>query len=72
MKLIRRTVWPDSIVLLSAGLALSSVQVARAAAPDSTARSDSVLEEVVVTATKRSEALQDVPLSVSALSAWWR
>jgi len=69
MKLIRRTVWPDSIVLLSAGLALSSVQVARAAAPDSTARSDSVLEEVVVTATKRSEALQDVPLSVSALSA---
>src|SRR5690349_9239127 len=69
MKLIQRTVWPNSSMLLSAGLALCSGQVALAAPADSSARADSVLEEVVVTATKRSEPLQDVPLSVSALSA---
>ncbi len=33
------------------------------------ARADGVLEEVVVTAQKRSENLQDVPLSISALDA---
>ena len=39
------------------------------AAASLTARADGVLEEVVVTAQKRSENLQDVPMSIAALDA---
>ena len=37
-------------------------------AQDDEAFSDSVLEEVIVTATKRAESIQDVPLSIATLS----
>ena len=37
-------------------------------AQDDEAYSDSVLEEVIVTATKRAESIQDVPLSIATLS----
>ena len=37
-------------------------------AQDNEAYSDGVLEEVIVTATKRAESIQDVPLSIATLS----
>jgi outer membrane receptor protein involved in Fe transport len=49
--------------LLPGGLLLCAATPALAAAPPA------VLEEVVVTATKRAESIQDVPLSVSAVTA---
>ena len=48
-----------------AGLSLSLIATAVAAAQESSVG----LEEVVVTAQKRTESLQDVPVSVSALSS---
>jgi iron complex outermembrane recepter protein len=39
-----------------------------AAAEDSSPSSDSALSEIVVTATRRAERLQDVPMSITALS----
>lgn len=38
-------------------------------AGDAGARSDAVIEEVIVTAQKRSESLQDVPVSITALTS---
>ena len=46
-------------------LAISSVGITLAAAP---ATAQLVLEEVIVTAQKRTESLQDVPISVAAMS----
>ena len=49
--------------------AVSSVLVLAAALPAAwTASAAAVLEEVVVTAQKREQSLQDVPLAVSAIS----
>src|SRR5215208_5828812 len=68
MSPIERTTWSRSAALLQIGVALCLIQAAHAAPADAS-RNDNTLEEVVVTATKRSERLQDVPLSVSVLSA---
>jgi len=53
---------------LSAGI-LTAVPCSATRAADSSAEPSLTLEEVVVTATKRAESLQDVPLSITALSA---
>jgi iron complex outermembrane receptor protein len=66
----QRCLGVSSFALL--GVAVSTAQLARAApAPAALAATapDSILEEVIVTATKRSEPLRDVPLSLSALTA---
>lgn len=49
--------------LIPGGLLLIAITPAQAATPSG------VLEEVVVTATRRAESIQDVPLSVSAVTA---
>jgi len=54
------------IVLAAAGLGWSSAGLA-ADAPDSTPAESSALEEIVVTAEKRVEPLQDVPLTVNVV-----
>jgi iron complex outermembrane recepter protein len=53
---------------LAVQMALSGA-VAATASPSATAQEVAALEEVVVTATRRTESLQDVPLSVAALSS---
>lgn len=70
MNPIHRIIWPGSIALLSTALVRSAAQAVKAATPASyAATADAVLDEVIVTATKRSERLLDVPISVSALTA---
>src|SRR6266480_2979644 len=54
--------------LLVAALAAQPAAAQSAATGARTSRSDA-LEEVLVTATKRTESVQDVPLSITALSA---
>ncbi len=53
-----------SVIPLFASLAFSGLAFAQ----DEEAASEGVLEEVIVTATKRAENLQDVPLSIATLS----
>jgi len=48
---------------------LSTALLIACAAASLPGRADGILEEIVVTAQKRSENLQDVPLSISALDA---
>src|ERR1700682_1177204 len=55
-------------MLLSSGI-LTAVPWSAIPAAGSSAESSSTLKEGLVTATKRSESLQDVPLSITALSA---
>ena len=57
-----------SAAAVSAGLLLSA-PAQRVAAQAPTAGSASLLEEVVVTARRREESLQDLPLSVAAITA---
>jgi iron complex outermembrane receptor protein len=54
--------------VLAAG-ALTGLSAPALAQDQATAASDSGIEEIVVTAEKRSEKLQDVPLAITALSA---
>jgi iron complex outermembrane recepter protein len=49
--------------------ALLALSVALAASQSAIAQTDFVLEEIVVTAQKRQQSLQDVPASVSAITA---
>jgi iron complex outermembrane receptor protein len=59
---IKRCFWPMAV---AGQLVWPAVSIAAAA---DTETSNSALEEVVVTATRRSERLQDVPISVTAFS----
>ncbi|HWK75884.1 MAG TPA: TonB-dependent receptor [Povalibacter sp.] len=52
--------------LLRAAIALPSMTVAGLALAQDTAPGSKVLEEIVVTSTKRAESLKDVPISVAA------
>lgn len=47
----------------------SAVALATIAAPSVSMAQDSVLEEIVVTATKRAQSLQDIPVAVSVTTA---
>src|SRR3569833_3108505 len=65
----RRTAWIRSTMVLQAGAALYAAPAFAATAPAPDRGDASVVEEIVVTATKRAEPLQDVPLAVSAITA---
>jgi len=59
----------SSLVAMAVASAISlSAQAASDSAPDQTKSSDAGLEEVLVTAQKREERLQDVPVPVSTIS----
>ncbi len=60
---IKRCLWP---IVLAGQLAWPALSMAAAAGDADT--SSGALEEVVVTATRRSERLQDVPISVTAFT----
>jgi iron complex outermembrane recepter protein len=63
----RRWAWAVSVAIATAGLGLAAPA---ARAQEQSEASDSLaLAEVVVTARKREESLQDVPLSITAFSA---
>ncbi len=61
---IKRCLWP---IAVAGQLAWPALSMAAAATGDADT-SSGALEEVVVTATRRSERLQDVPISVTAFS----
>ncbi len=65
-RLARTTALTTSIIGLAS--AASAAQAQEAPAPRTTAADQSTVEEVVVTAQKRSQSLQDVPISISAVS----
>jgi len=65
MKLSHHTAW--SAAAISAGLLLSAP--AEQVSAQASAGSASMLEEVIVTARRREETLQDLPLSVAAITA---
>jgi iron complex outermembrane recepter protein len=62
---IKRCLWT---LALTGPLAWPAIGAAAGAAGDAETASSGALEEVVVTATRRSERLQDVPISVTAFS----
>ena len=70
---VRATSRLRTTLLISTALAIPGVALAQAAPPLQTAdaraaATNSGVEEIVVTATKRSESLQNVPISIQALS----
>lgn len=62
----QRSLLPNRFALLAAGAALGTLLSSQAQAQE---QSSDQLPEIVVTAQKRTENLQDVPISVSAFSA---
>ncbi|HEY6619170.1 MAG TPA: TonB-dependent receptor [Steroidobacteraceae bacterium] len=54
--------------IVGMGIAATAMPAMGAAAEDSSPSSDSALSEIIVTATRRAERLQDVPMSITALS----
>jgi len=69
MKSERPVTHPNGCLVLGGSLLCAMAWVAPAAAEDASAQAQGgVLEEIVVTAQKRSERLQDVPVPVTALS----
>lgn len=57
------------VAIVGMGMAATATRPAMgAAAGDSAPSSDSALSEIIVTATRRAERLQDVPMSITALS----
>jgi iron complex outermembrane receptor protein len=65
MTFARRSAWFPFTALLST----AAFHAPQATAAETPPRDMQVLQEIIVTATKRTERLQDVPLSVSAISA---
>ena len=61
--------WLFNLLLLSALLFFSTISPALSAEADSEGQGDFTFEDTVVTSTKRSEKLQDVPQSITAFSA---
>ena len=62
---VSRRLWSAVSVTLRASAALPLLGVV----PAAIAADESVLEEVVVTATRRTESIQDIPVSITAVSA---
>lgn len=69
MKRIFRTSTVASLLIGASAIAVSVPALAQDAAADAPAQSEAQLDEIVVTAQKREQNLQDVPLAISALSA---
>ena len=61
---IQRSVWFPFTALLST----AALHAPLATAAETPPRDMQVLQEIIVTATKRSERLQDVPIAVSAIT----
>ncbi|MEE4659124.1 MAG: TonB-dependent receptor [Halieaceae bacterium] len=55
--------------LIARAIALATLSSASLILPQAVAAQDALLEEIVVTARKREESLQDVPISVTAFTA---
>ena len=51
------------------GVALSSLLITGVGAPTVAAQTDTAIDEIIVTATKREERLRDVPMSISVLGS---
>ena len=67
MTTVQRPAWiPLTVLLHAAGILHASA--ANAAAPGAAGTRNVVLEEIIVTAQKRQEALQDIPQSVTVVS----
>ncbi|HUI62997.1 MAG TPA: TonB-dependent receptor plug domain-containing protein, partial [Steroidobacteraceae bacterium] len=66
----RRACLPRSAALVTPiAVAVAGLLPAGPARADDTARADEGLQEIVVTAQRQSERLQDVPIAITALSA---
>ena len=63
-----RGIWRCSVSMLALGTGLGLAHPASSQTRAKTPEPSSVVEEVIVTATKREERLQDVPLSVRAVT----
>jgi iron complex outermembrane receptor protein len=64
MTIAQRSVWLPFTALLTT----AALHVPYAIAAETTPRDMQVLQEIIVTATRRTERLQDVPISVSAIT----
>lgn len=58
----------SNLIALAGLISVLGIPLSVAQSPDQAPRKGSVLEEIIVTATKRSESLQDVGIAITALS----